>query len=158
MVEMFHGVDIVGHIAGGQFVARYAAGTRLQGLTFIAANAGSYMYLDKTRPVNGNCPSFNDYRYGLDKLNSYMSSGVAPDYPGRNVIYMLGSLDTKIDANLDQGCEARRQGRSRYDRGRNFYKHLAAHFGKPVHRQVVVYGVGHNPQRMLQAAKPFLPQ
>ncbi|MDH5254632.1 MAG: hypothetical protein OEW72_01840 [Gammaproteobacteria bacterium] len=67
---MFHGVAIVGHSAGGQFVSRYAAGTRLKGLTFIAANPGSYMYLDRNRPVSGVCAGFNDYRYGLDDLNS----------------------------------------------------------------------------------------
>lgn len=157
MVEMFHGVAIVGHSAGAQFVTRYAAGTRLQGLTFIVANPGSYMYLDETRPVRGDCPDFNDYRYGLDNPNVYMSSGVAPDYPDRNVIYVLGSRDTKIDANLDTSCEAKRQGRNRYDRGLKFYKHLATHFGRPVHRLVVVYGVGHDPKRMLQAAKAYLP-
>jgi pimeloyl-ACP methyl ester carboxylesterase len=157
MVEMFHGVAIVGHSAGGQFVSRYAAGTRLKGLTFIAANPGSYMYLDRNRPVSGVCAGFNDYRYGLDDLNSYMSSGVAADYASRNVIYMLGSLDTNIDSNLDTSCAANQQGRNRYDRGVKFYQHLATHFGRPVHRKVVVSGVGHSPKRMLQAAKAYLP-
>ena len=66
LVEMFHGVAIVGHSAGAQF------GTRLQGLTFIVANPSSYLYLDRTRPVSGACSGFNNYRYGLDHLNSYM--------------------------------------------------------------------------------------
>jgi pimeloyl-ACP methyl ester carboxylesterase len=158
MVEMFHGVAVVGHSAGGQFVTRYAAGTRLQGLTFIAANPGSYMYLNRTRPLSAVCSRFNEYRYGLEDLNTYMSAGVAPDYPDRNVIYLLGSRDTRIDSNLDTSCAARMQGRNRYDRGLNFYRHLAAHFGRPVHRQVVVTGVGHDPKRMLQAAKAYLPE
>jgi len=158
MVEMFHGAAIVGHSAGGQFVTRYAAGTRLRGLTYIVANPGSYMYLDETRPfVAGYCPDFNEYRYGLEDLNLYMSAGVAPDYPNRKVIYMLGSRDTKIDANLDNGCEARRQGRNRYYRGLYFHQHLKTHFGRPVHRLVVVPNVGHDPERMLQAAKAYLP-
>jgi hypothetical protein len=157
MVEMFHGIALVGHSAGGQFVTRYAAGTRLQGLTFIVANPSSYMYLDTTRPVAGYCPDFNEYKYGLENPNLYMSAGVAPDYPDRNVIYLLGNRDTRADANLDTSCEAKRQGRYRYDRGLNFYRHLAAHFGRPVHRLVVVNGVGHDPKRMLQAAKAYLP-
>lgn len=158
MIEMYHGVAVVGHSAGGQFVTRYAAGTRLEGLTFIVANPSSYMYLDKTRPVSGvGCLSFDDYGYGLEDLNDYMSVGVAPDYQDRNVIYMLGSLDTKIDSNLDTSCEANRQGKNRYDRGLKFYDHLSKHFGRPVHKKVIVYGVGHSPSRMLKAAKPYIP-
>jgi hypothetical protein len=158
MVEMFHGVAVVGHSAGGQFVARYSAGTRLQGLTFIVANPGSYMYLDETRPFAGDCPGFNDYKYGLDNPNLYMSAGVAPDYAYRNVIYLLGMRDTKIDANLDTGCEAQRQGRNRYQRGINYYRHLVGHFERQVHRLVLIPGVGHDPKRMMQAAKPYLPE
>jgi acetyl esterase/lipase len=156
MVEMFHGAAVVGHSAGGQFVTRYAAGTRMQGLTYIVANPSSYMYLDDSRPVGGDCPDFNEYGYGLEELNSYMSVGVAPDYPDRNVIYMLGSLDTKVDKHLDTSCEANRQGRNRYDRGVHFYEHLARHYRRPVHRKVVVADVGHSPSRMLNAARPYL--
>jgi pimeloyl-ACP methyl ester carboxylesterase len=158
MVEMFDGVAVVGHSAGGQFVTRYAAGTRMEGLTFIVANPGSYLYLDATRPVNaGNCPDYNDYRYGLDNPNTYMSAGVAPDYPERDVIYLLGSRDTTIDDNLDTGCAAKRQGRDRYDRGKKFFSHLAQHYGEPVHRRVIVDGVGHDAELMLDAARPYLP-
>lgn len=156
MVEMFHGVAIIGHSAGGQFVSRYAAGTRLQGLTYIVANPSSYLYLDTSRPVAGECPDFNEYKYGLEELNSYMSAGVASDFPERNVIYMLGSLDTRVDKYLDTSCEANRQGGNRYDRGLKYYEHLARHFGRPVHRKVIVPGVGHSPSRMLDAARPYL--
>ncbi|MDH5254631.1 MAG: hypothetical protein OEW72_01835 [Gammaproteobacteria bacterium] len=86
-----------------------------------------------------------------------MSSGVAPGFANRNVIYLLGSRDTYIDSNLDTSCAANLQGRNRYERGVKFYQHLAAHFGRPVHRQIVVPGVGHSPRRMLQAAKAYLP-
>lgn len=157
MVEVFNGVAVVGHSAGGQFVTRYAAGTRLEDLTFIVANPGSYMYLDTSRPVWAYCPDFNEYRYGLEDLNSYMSVGVAPDYPDRDVIYLLGSRDTKVDSNLDTSCAAKRQGRNRYDRGKRFFDHLKKHFGRSVHRKVIVYGVGHDPQQMLDAARPYLP-
>lgn len=157
MVEMFHGAAVIGHSAGGQFVTRYAAGTRMQGLTFIVANPSSYMYLDRSRPVSGTCSDFNEYRYGLEDLNNYMSAGVSPDYPDRNVIYMLGSLDTNIDSNLDTTCAAKRQGRNRYERGVNFYKHLRTYYRRPVHRLVIVPGVAHKPAKMLKAAIPYLP-
>jgi hypothetical protein len=159
MVEMYHGVVVIGHSAGGQFVNRYSAGTRLQGLRFIVANPSSYMFLDTNRPFGtaAACPDFNEYSYGLEELNSYMSVGVAPDYRDRDVIYMLGSADTKIDSNLDTSCEANRQGRHRYERGLKFYDHLASHFGGTVHRKVIVSGVGHSASRMLKAARPYLP-
>ncbi len=159
MVEMYHGVAVVGHSAGGQFVTRYAAGTRLQGLTFIVANPSSYMYLDGNRPFGSSvtCRDYNEYRYGLEDLNDYMSVGVASDYPDRNVIYLLGDRDTKRDSNLDTSCEANRQGRHRYERGLKFFDHLAQHYGRTVHRKVIVGGVGHSPSRMLKAARPYLP-
>jgi len=156
MVEMFHGVAVVGHSAGGQFVTRYAAGTRLQGLTFIVANPGSYLYLDATRPVSGDCPGFNEYKYGLEHPNSYMIAGVSGDYPDRDVIYLLGSDDTSIDQYLDTSCAANRQGLNRYDRGRKFYEHLERHYGRPVHRLGIVQGVGHSPSKMINAARPYL--
>lgn len=160
MVEMFHGTAVVGHSAGGQFVMRYAAGTRLKGLTFIVANPSSYLYLDRTRPVAGTsaCRDYNEYRYGLEDLNEYMSAGVARDFPDRNVIYLLGNQDTKVDKYLDTGCEANLQGRNRFERGLNFYDHLARYYRRPVHRKVIVNGVGHSPSRMLKAAKAYLPR
>ncbi len=157
MVETFNGAAVIGHSAGGQFVTRYATGTRMDDLTFIVANPSSYLYLDTTRPVSGICPDYNEYRYGLENLNTYMSVGVAPDYPDREVIYLLGSRDTEIDSNLDTSCAAKRQGRNRYDRGKKFYEHLAEHYGHQVHTQVIVYGVGHSPSQMLDAARPYLP-
>ncbi|GMW06369.1 MAG: hypothetical protein AMXMBFR8_11660 [Nevskiales bacterium] len=159
MVEMYHGVAVVGHSAGGQFVMRYAAGTPLQGLTFIVANPSSYMYLNGSRPFGSSatCRDYDEYHYGLDELNDYMSSGVVRDFPDRNVIYLLGDRDTKVDKYLDTSCEANRQGRNRYERGLQFYNHLTQVYGRPVQRKVIVRGVGHSPSRMLKAARPYLP-
>ncbi|MCK6371752.1 MAG: hypothetical protein L6Q83_10610 [Gammaproteobacteria bacterium] len=158
MIEMYHGVVVVGHSGGGQFVNRYSAGTRLQGLTYIVANPSSYMYLNKSRPFGSSstCPYYNEYRYGLEDLNDYMQVGVAPDYANRKVIYMLGDRDTVIDSDLDTTCLANRQGRHRYERGLKFYEHLAQHYGRPVHQRVIVNGVGHSPSQMLKAARPFI--
>ena len=44
-----------------------------------------------------------------------------------------------------------------YDRGKKFFSHLAQHYGQPVHRRVIVYGVGHDAEEMLDAARPYLP-
>ena len=157
MVEQFHGVAVVGHSAGGQFVTRYAAGTRMTGLTFIAANPGSYMWLDKTRPVANPCSGFNDYKYGRDSLNSYMSAGIAPDYAARRVYYLLGSLDTKRDSNLDGSCQADAQGLYRLARGKNFYANVLKVYPTTSHQLRVIAGVGHDGRKMLAASKLYLP-
>jgi hypothetical protein len=62
-----------------------------------------------------------------------------------------------VDDDLDVSCSAQRQGRNRYDRGRRFFRHLATHFDRPVHKRVIVHGVGHNARLMLDAARPYLP-
>ena len=160
MAEAMGATHIIGHSAGGQFVTRYAAGTRRPGwVRFIVANPSSYLWLDASRPrQTANCHGFNEYHYGLDDLNAYMSVGVAPDYPDRDVVYLLGSADTRIDSNLDTSCEANAQGRNRYERGQNFYAHLGRYFGRAVHRKVIVHGVGHSYTRMIRAARPYLPR
>jgi len=87
-------VVIAGHSAGGQFVNRYAAATRLKKTTvklrFVIANPSSYLYFDQHRPTAacGNntgscaktedfpidavallagCANFNEWKYGLEK-------------------------------------------------------------------------------------------
>ena len=159
MVVDFGAVAVIGHSAGGQFVNRYASGTRIRGLSYIVANPGSYLWLDGTRPEStAGCPSYNQYKYGFESPNSYMSRGLAPTYANRDVIYLLGELDTEIDANLNTGCRANAQGANRYERGVNFFLHLNDYFGQPTHRLIVVPNVGHSASQMLQAAKAYLPQ
>jgi len=158
MVEAFNAVAIVGHSAGGQFVTRYAAATAIRGLTFIVANPGSYLWMDATRPnAPINCPGFNDYKYGWDNPNAYMSRGLSAKYPKRDVIYLLGAADTEIDSNLDVGCEANSQGANRFERGMNFFQHLNEYFGRQVHRLVVIPGVGHSGSQMMSSAKAYIP-
>ena len=75
-------VTIAGHSAGGQFVQRYAAGTRIEqqpaiaalGLRFryVVANPSSYMYLFPREPdaLTGRCPRFDEYKFGLTDVNT----------------------------------------------------------------------------------------
>jgi hypothetical protein len=95
-------VVVAGHSAGGQFVNRYAAGTRvvqelhaagIDVVRFAIANPSTYLYLNPERPVPAGmqqvsttrfavpsaarraaCPAYDDYKHGLRNLNSYMAA------------------------------------------------------------------------------------
>lgn len=163
-------IVIAGHSAGGQFVQRYAAGQspnpaieRLR-LRYIVANPSSYLYLDRTRPAPGFAGGFappapdercryNRYKYGMEGRNAYMArtdaATVIARYRLRQVIYLLGALDTDPDArSLDKNCQAMAQGRHRVERGRIFKAYMDRFFSPHNHRLVIVPGVGHSARRM----------
>ena len=103
-------IVITGHSAGGQLAQHYAVGSALDQtypeihFRYVVANPGSYLYLTKKRPFKGpaRC-AYNDYKFGLDNLNPYMSKRPAAqmisDYlkkdvePG-SVILVMGSGDS----------------------------------------------------------------
>ena len=174
-------VVLVGHSAGGQFVQRYAAGSRIEeslaglGLRFrfVVANPSSYLYLTRHRLAAETgtfellsddqiaaCPRANRYKYGLRGLNEYMSRSdraeIRRRYARRSIDYVVGELDTDPDdPRFDATCAARLQGDTRYDRGRTFHGYLAHHYGGEVHarhRLVVVPGVGHDVREIFAAA------
>ena len=161
-------IVITGHSAGGQFTQRYAVGNQLPDeiqnkLRYVVANPGSYLYLNAQRPVEGTSDqfiepeascAFNDYKYGLDNrsVTSYMDSlsaqALIEQYLSRDVIYLLGTADTVIDANLDSGCEANLQGINRYQRGINFFNYLENVFPEHHHQKVEVVDAGHSRTQM----------
>lgn len=93
-------------------------------------------------------------------------------YSNRDVIYLAGQNDTCSDDMLGRGvclsscwsrnrpshpcmmtamdvrCPAMLQGPNRNARARNYMKHLAHHFGKPVHRFYEIPDTGHEAQKM----------
>jgi hypothetical protein len=145
-------IVIAGHSAGAQFVNRYAAGNIVEQevaeklgikLRYIVANPSSYLYFDNKRVVSGTdgrfavppagivaaCPDYDEYRYGLVHLNSYMKKvgdeQIRSQYLRREVIYLLGDKDSKEDAeNLDKDCAAETQGPNRLARGKIYYNYL----------------------------------
>lgn len=164
---------IAGHSAGGQFVNRYAATTHLAasnpGLAphYVVANPSSYLYFDARRPdgdqlraltsseVNA-CSSFNDYKYGLNKMYSYPAGSLTPapqQYSAARVTYLLGELDTDPnDPSLDTTCAAEWQGANRLQRGRSYFRALGETLGAEVydrHDLMTVPGVGHSAHGML---------
>jgi len=171
-------IVLAGHSSGGQFVQRYAAGNQAHdtikvqhgvNMEYVVSNVGSYMYLSPERRTPGTtasfslpapdvvqaCPDYNEFKYGLEALNSYMGAvgavGLADQYKRRQVTLLLGDEDTDTsDPLVDQTCPAELQGAHRFERGSVFYDYLghlwAGDYG--LHRKAVVAGVNHDPVRM----------
>ncbi|MDH1179645.1 hypothetical protein N5C72_16315 [Achromobacter mucicolens] len=168
---------LAGHSAGAQLVHRYAVLNNLDGalrrdgltLRYVIANPSSYLYLTNERPradgkgyapyERGICPTYNQYKYGTDKLPAYAretdDATLFVRYAARDVVYLLGGADNNPEHRLlDKACGAEAQGATRLARGTGYvqYEHvLAARGGKPVtlrHTAFEVGGVGHDGKRM----------
>ena len=165
-------IILVGHSGGGQLVNRYAASSQFEenvasprgiNVHYICLNPGNYLYLDDTRPQNGtlnqfqvpdpsaNCPEYNEYGYGLESLWNYPNqvgeSSILNNYRNRNMVYMLGSEDTKVGGNLPSSCQANLQGANRLERGIAYYNNLSQLYGAEIsetQKLVIVPGVGHH--------------
>ena len=145
-------IVMTGHSAGGQLIQRYAAGSEIDKsfpsihFRYVVANPGSYLYLTKNRPIKstGRC-NFNDYKYGLDRLNPYMEkklTKIREQYSAKEVVYFLGEQDI-ISENMDQSCPAQHQGKTRLERGQLYKAQLDVEFPKAKHFLISVPGVGH---------------
>lgn len=153
-------VILTGHSAGGHFTQRLALGATIDkrypniNFKFIVANPGTYTYLNNKRPVinhpgqfeiplNPRC-AYNNYKYGLEKLNRYMSNIKVPQmissFIKRNVTYFLGEQDI---GEVEQTCEAKLQGPNRFVRGKNFKDHVDLEYPENRHHILTVPGVGH---------------
>lgn len=158
-------VVIAGHSGGGQVVQRFAmlgedqpalrqAGVKVR---YVIANPSSYAYFDKQRPVAVNsakCPTFNDWKYGLNHLPDYAKGETAQTlekrYIERDITYLLGELDTDAaQPALDKSCAALAQGPSRQVRGLNYFKYLTQRHPQGLNQHLVeVLGVGHSGDKM----------
>jgi len=141
-------IVLTGNSGGGRMIQRYALAGVAQNYypshTFIYAfsNPGNYCYLgpghSTTDGINSfavpadyildNCPQYNNYPYGLEGLNEYLSQSTVEQmlewYAGRNVAILLGEND--IDPHtpsLDNSCEGKLQGNHRVQRGMYYYYH-----------------------------------
>ncbi|MBN2993732.1 alpha/beta hydrolase [Pseudomonas cedrina subsp. fulgida] len=157
-------IVVAGHSGGGQVVQRFALmghehpALQREGinLRYVVANPSSYAYFSPQRPVRfavADCPSFNDWKYGMQKLPAY-AEGRGPQqleqaYVSRDITYLLGQQDT--DPNhpaLDKGCEAETQGAYRLIRGHNYFDYLKQRHPQLSHTLVEVPGVGHDGDKM----------
>lgn len=103
-------VVIAGHSGGAQVVQRYAmiggkedALLQREGvkLRYVIANPSSYAYFDAERPepvTAQNCPDFDEWKYGLNKMPFYSGkekpADIEKNYVKRDITYLMGELDT----------------------------------------------------------------
>ena len=147
-------IVFVGHGGGAQILARYAVVMHPRAgpsVSFVIANAGTYLYPIAARPVQLACPDFNRWKYGLDNPPPYVkdATDISRAFAARDVTLLLGTKDRKATGILDQSCAAKTQGRNRFERGRNFARLLADRGIAPNLKYVIVSGVGHNEKGML---------
>ncbi len=147
-------ITLTGHSAGGQLTQRYAVATQIDqknpkmNFRFIVANPGSYVYLTSHRPlpVASTCTYYDNYKYGLQKLNKYLGQLSVPvlitNYIHRDVTYLIGEKDIIAD-DIDQDCPAVPQGHTRLERGQNFKMQLDQEFPHHQHSILIVPSIGH---------------
>lgn len=156
-------IVVAGFSGGGQFAARYAAGTAREPLRFVITNPSSFLYWTADRPGTppeqlAACPDYNDYRYGLDDLNPYMAEAgevsLLRRFGEREVIYLLGDADNDPrSSSMDTTCGAQAEGPNRFERGQRYWAYLPSVFGPAIHtrhRLIVVPRVSHNVHAMFQ--------
>ena len=164
-------VVVTGHSAGGQVAHRYAAGSPVEdrfdrlAFRYVVANPSTYLYPTPLREWAGEyvvpdaaaCPDYDDWHYGLEELNDYMTRET-PDsararFLRRDAIVLVGDQDTG-SASLDQSCGANYQGLNRYQRGLALIRTLDHVFPESHrHRQVVVPGVAHSSAQIYQSSQ-----
>jgi hypothetical protein len=156
-------VVIAGAGAGGDFVQRYAAlGKAVEILTadqiavrYVAGNAWSYLYFDKTRavppkddpltrqaqeavfaePKKEECAAANAYPYGFESMPAYGKlqgeTEIRLRYDRRNVIYLAGKEATKdAQDSSPQACALNLQGKNILERAEVYFSHLKKLYGE----------------------------
>jgi len=164
-------IVVVGHSAGGQYVARYAMANRVHDalgvpVTYVVANPAHYAYPDAGRvdasgadvppdTSRSGCKIYDDWPYGLQDRVGYTSrlteEALRQQLASRPITYLLGANDTLSTGGLDTTCAAMAQGPNRLQRGRTFVAYVNRVY-RAQHGVVVVPDCGHNTRCMLTAA------
>lgn len=151
-------IVFVGHGGGAQMLARYAVVMRPQSgpaISFVIANAGTYLYPTTARPLPPDCQDFNKWKYGFDNPPPYVGDAgkILHDFAARDITLLLGAEDRKSNGILDQSCAAQAQGRNRLERGRNYLDAMTASGMAPLLKHAIVHGAGHDEKKMLLATE-----
>ncbi|KAL3481022.1 hypothetical protein BJX99DRAFT_219542 [Aspergillus californicus] len=159
-------IVIASHSLGGQMVQRYAMLRPTQPedpyITYGIMNPGSYAWLTSDRPArDSNCTDTYDnwgYGIGTDDPSAFPAyvrdevlanaSAIRERYISRKIFYGFGTAD---DGHGDRHCEAKWQGDSHIERGRNFQAMLEALPGGMPATQSVSYiqNVSHEDYKMM---------
>ena len=139
---------VIGHSAGGQFIARLAAmAGDLGAERLVAANPGSHLFPERTAP----------YGYGFGELPAELSDNAALQrYLATPLTLYLGTADNDAaHASMDRSDAAMRQGPHRYARGLACFaaaRALAADRGWEFRwRLVEAPGIAHDAAHMFAA-------
>ncbi len=138
---------IIGHSAGGQFVARMSAFQVTGAVRHIAANAGSHLF-----PTRG-----MKFGYGFGGLPDELADdAMLKRYLAAPLTLYQGTADAGPDDYFDASETAMQQGAGRYQRGKACFEQaraLAAAKGWTfAWRFVEADGVGHDHERMFDHA------
>jgi len=161
-------IVIAGHSAGGQVAHRYAAGgmpPRGVPIRYVVANPSTFLFLGPERPDGdggwavpepGLCDDYQEWHYGLEDLNNYMSrlaAGVIEtNLVSRDVTILLGDADTG-SSQLDVSCGANLQGEHRFARGTHLLAYMSAFHAPHGHTGMVIPGVGHSSRGIFLSAE-----
>jgi Fungal chitosanase of glycosyl hydrolase group 75 len=124
----------------------------------VPMNPSSYLYFSTYRPdpngLPGQCPDFNDYKYGTDHPNPYMSRPVdqlVAQYTSRKVTYTLGGDDHYNNHGMDVSCAGMAEGPNRLARGNAYVAYIHKNYPNADHGEVIVPGVGHDGAAMFDS-------
>jgi pimeloyl-ACP methyl ester carboxylesterase len=136
---------IIGHSAGGQFVARMSAFMDSGAERLVAANPGSQLFPNRLWPFGYGFGDLPESLSNDQRIKSYLAAPLT--------IY-LGTNDDRADEHFDDSPEAMLQGPGRYQRGKACYaaaQQLAAERDWEFGWQLVeADGVGHDHEAMFQ--------
>ena len=135
-------IVLVGNSAGGQLLNRYAGGSPIafnEKIKFIISAPSSFLYFDENRyeypnswTLPSGCNNYNEYKYGLDDLNNYMSIASADSiiarYQKRKITYLVGEQDNGGTTD----CQSMVQGQHRLERSLNYYNYLQHYFSQDI--------------------------
>jgi hypothetical protein len=140
--------SVLGHSAGGQFVARMAAFQETGAIRLVAANPGSHLFPVLDLPFGYGFGGLPPELAGDERLRRYLAAPLT--------IY-LGSADDGPDEYFDGSPDALEQGGGRHQRGLACYwtaRTLARERGWPFGwRLVEARGIGHDHAKMFAAAE-----
>jgi poly(3-hydroxybutyrate) depolymerase len=108
---------IIGHSAGGQFVARMSAFQETGAERLVAANAGSHLFPTEELPFGYGFGGLPDALRGEERLQRYLAQPLT--------IY-LGTADDHPDEYFDDSETAMKQGGGRLQRGRECFARAQA--------------------------------
>ena len=163
----------VGFSAGGQFVNRYVGGNDVTdrifqefnlSMRYIVGSPSSYLYMNDERRIEGTvdqfavpsgCSEYNDYKYGLDDLNNYMSNAGSDSirirYSRREVIYLIGGSDNEGTTD----CQSMAQGNHRYERSIIYFNYLQYYFSSEIlgrHQHAIIPNIDHDSYNIFNSA------